>query len=118
MHTRLSFVTLQGQNQGAGPGEVFIWSWLGRRVKLAQIVEATPSPRRPSQFLETWTLLPVFPSLKWTHRIPLWSSGSDSVTPLQGAGVQSLVGELRSRILHGAAKGNKRILKKQLKQME
>ena len=38
--------------------------------------------------------------------------------PLQGAGVQSLIGELRSHILRGAAKGGKMIFKKQLNQVK
>ena len=36
--------------------------------------------------------------------IPWWSSGWDSALPLQGPGVRSLVRELRSHKLHGAAK--------------
>ena len=36
--------------------------------------------------------------------LPWWSSGKDSTLPLQGAWVQSLVGELRSRKPCGAAK--------------
>ena len=38
------------------------------------------------------------------ERIPWRSSGWDSVLPLQGARVHSLVGELGPHKLHGAAK--------------
>ena len=40
-------------------------------------------------------------------RLPWWSSGEDSVLPVQGMRVQSLVGKLRSRMLHSLAKQTK-----------
>ena len=39
--------------------------------------------------------------------LPWHSSGEDSELPLQGVQVRSLVRELRSCVLHGAAKKNK-----------
>ena len=40
-------------------------------------------------------------------RLPWWSSGEDSVLPVQGMRVQSLVGKLRSHMLHSLAKQTK-----------
>ena len=40
-------------------------------------------------------------------RLPWWSSGEDSVLPMQGMRVQSLVGKLRSHMLHSLAKQTK-----------
>ena len=40
-------------------------------------------------------------------RLPWWSSGEDSVLPVQGMRVQSLVGKLRSYMLHSLAKQTK-----------
>ena len=43
--------------------------------------------------------------------LPWWSSGYDSALPLQGAWVRSLVGEIRSCIPCGVAKGKKKKVK-------
>ena len=45
---------------------------------------------------------------RMTEGLPWWSNGYDSVLPLQGARVLSLVRELRSHMLVGAAKKKKK----------
>ena len=52
---------------------------------------------------------------KRTQGLPWWSRGSDSVLPVKGAQVQSLVRELRFYMPHSAAK-KKESHKKQTKQ--
>ena len=42
---------------------------------------------------------------KMTHQgLPWWSSGQNSTLAIQGLGMQSLVGELKSHMLPGVAK--------------
>ena len=58
--------------------------------------------------MQTITLVDICLVLKITLVGSPWrSSGQESVLPLQGAWVQSLVRELRSRMLHGMAKKKK-----------
>ena len=52
-------------------------------------------------------LLQLFTRRSGFRGLPWWSSGWDSMIPLQGAWVWSLVGELRSHMLCGVAKKKK-----------
>ena len=74
---------------------VFNLAWGQQKVKTGIWVDATKS-YHVRQLVH-----------KRLGRLPWWFSGEDSVLLKQAAQVQSPVGELRSRTLHGAVKENK-----------
>ena len=49
--------------------------------------------------------------------LPWWPSGKDSVLPMRGAWVRSLVEELRSHVSCGVAKKNKKERERQRKDL-
>ena len=68
---------------------------------------------RSTQSTQSWDGIEVPQDYQKISRHPWRSSGWDSVFPVQGPRVRSLVGELGPRMLHGAAKKKKKISSQQ-----